>query len=158
MGVLGSYMSTEEELFDQIVSGEDESIAPENYQHLDIDKSWQLIHFLLCKNLENGEPPMGYVVPMRDENELDLGQTDARIFYITAQQAREAADYLNTLSDNDLKDMYDFEAMEKNGVYQISKGEKDTGWYEYIYSHLTEIRKFYAQAAEKGHAISFTVC
>lgn len=158
MGVLGSYMSTEEELFDQIVNDEDKGMDLEKFQHLDIDKSWQLIHFFLCKNIGNGEPPMGYVVPMRDENELDFGQSDTRIFYISAQQVREAADYLNTLSDDDLKNMYDFEAMEKNGVYPIYKGEKDTGWYEYIYSHLTEIRKFYNQAAEKGHAISFTVC
>lgn len=158
MGILGSYMSTEESLFEQTIRG-GEAIGMDKFQHLDIDKSWQLIHFLLCKSVENGEPPMGYVVPMRDENELDFGEdTDARIFYITAQQVREANDFLNSLSDNDLKEMYDFNEMQKNKVYPIDNDEEDSDLYDYIYFYLTAIRKFFNQATEKGHAISLTIC
>ena len=79
---------------------------------------------------------MGYVVPMREENELDFGEdTDGRVFYITAQQVREADEFLQSLSDDALRERYD-----------------------YIYSYLTKIREFYHQAAEKGHAISLTIC
>ena len=134
MGILGSYMSIEENLFEQSIRGE--AIGVEKFQQLDIDKSWEMIHFLMCRCKEKGEPPMGYVVPMREENELDFGEdTDGRVFYITAQQVREADEFLQSLSDDALRERYD-----------------------YIYSYLTKIREFYHQAAEKGHAISLTIC
>lgn len=157
MGILGSYMSIEENLFEQSIRGE--AIGVEKFQQLDIDKSWEMIHFLLCRCKENGEPPMGYVIPMRDENELDFGEdTDGRVFYITAQQVREADEFLQSLSDDALREMYDFKEMQKNGVYPIDSEEEASWLYDYIHSYLTKIREFYHQAAEKGHAISLTIC
>ena len=47
MGILGSYMSIEENLFEQAIRGEGEAIGVEKFQQLDIDKSWEMIHFLL---------------------------------------------------------------------------------------------------------------
>ena len=159
MGILGSYMSIEENLFEQAIRGEGEAIGVEKFQQLDIDKSWEMIHFLLCRCKENGEPPMGYVIPMRDENELDFGEdTDGRVFYITAQQVREADEFVQSLSDDALREMYDFKEMQKNGVYPIDSEEEASWLYDYIYSYLTKIREFYHQAAEKGHAISLTIC
>ena len=159
MGILGSYMSIEENLFEQAIRGEGEAIGVEKFQQLDIDKSWEMIHFLLCRCKENGEPPMGYVIPMRDENELDFGEdTDGRVFYITAQQVREADEFVQSLSDDALREMYDFKEMQKDGVYPIDHEEEASWLYDYIYSYLTKIREFYHQAAEKGHAISLTIC
>ena len=158
MGMLGSYTAIENSMLNQILNGEESDTGFEKCQYLDIDKSWQLIHFLLCKNTENGKPPMGYVVPMSDENELDFGYSDARIFYLTKQQVKEASDYLNSLSDDTLKNMYDFKEMQENGVYPIDKNEPDTGLYEYIYFYLTAVRKFFLQTAEKEYAIIFSVC
>lgn len=159
MGIVGSYMSIEENLFEQAIRGGGETIGVERFQQLDLDKSWEMIHFLLCRCKENGEPPMGYVVPMRDENELDFGEaTDGRVFYITAQQVREADDYLNSLSDDALREMFDFKEMQKNGVYPLYGKEDASEIYDYIYFFLTKIREFYHQAAEKGHAISLLIC
>ena len=45
MGILGSYMSIEENLFEQAIRGEGEAIGVEKFQQLDIDKSWEMIHF-----------------------------------------------------------------------------------------------------------------
>ena len=158
MGLLGSYTAIENSMLNQILNGEESDTGFEKCQYLDIDKSWQLIHLLLCKNTENGKPPMGYVVPMSDENELDFGYSDARIFYLTKQQVKEASDYLNSLSDDTLKNMYDFKEMQENGVYPIDKNEPDTGLDEYIYFYLAEVREFFQQTAEKEYAIIFSVC
>lgn len=158
MGILGYYMQIEDLLLEQIINGDDDilDVEPVQYQTLDIDKSWQAIHYLLCKNIENGNPPMGYVVPMRAENKLDC-ELDYGAFYITAQQVKEASDFLNALDDTTLKNMYNFKSMQENEVYPLYKNEEDTGFYEYLYFHVTELRKYFHQTAEKGYAIIFYI-
>ena len=158
MGILGYYNQIEDLLLSQIINGEYDILDfdSKQYQTLDIDKSWQAIHYLLCKNIENGLPPMGYVVPMRNENKLDC-ELDYGAFYITAQQVKEASDFLNSLDDTALKSMYDFKSMQENEVYPLYKNEEDPGFYEYLYFHLTELRKYFHQTAEKGYAIIFYI-
>lgn len=98
---------------------------------------------------------MGYVVPIRDDNELDC-ELDFEAFYITAQQVKEATNFLNSLDDNVLENIYDFKSMQENAVYPLhgNKNEMDTGFfYEYIYSYLIKLREYFNQTAEKGYAI-----
>nr|WP_296466470.1 YfbM family protein [uncultured Acetatifactor sp.] len=157
MGLIGIYIAIENFLLSQIINGEKSilEIDPTQCQPLDVDKSWQAIHYLLCKDIENGKPPMGYVVPIRDDNELDC-ELDFGAFYITAQQVKEATNFLNLLDDNVLENMYDFKSMQQNAVYPLhGKGnEMDTGgFYEYIYSYLIKLREYFNQTAEKGYAI-----
>lgn len=151
-------MQIEDLLLAQIINGENDilDVDPVQCQTLDIDKSWQAIHYLLCKNIEDGNPPMGYVVPMREENKLDCG-LEYGAFYITAQQVQEASDFLNALDGTALKNMYDFKFMQENGVYPLYKNEEDTGFYEYLYFHLAALKKYFHQAAEKGYAIIFYI-
>ena len=158
MGILGYYNQIEDLLLSQIINGEYDILDfdSKQYQTLDIDKSWQAIHYLLCKNIENGKPPMGYVVPMRNENKLDC-ELDYGVFYITAQQVKAASDFLNSLDDTALKSMYDFKSMQENEVYPLYKNEEDTGFYEYLYFHLTELKKYFHETAEKGYAIIFYI-
>ena len=54
--------------------------------------------------------------------------------YITAQQVKEATNFLNSLDDNVLENMYDFKSMQENAVYPLhgNENEKDSGFlYEY---------------------------
>lgn len=77
-------------------------------------------------------------------------------YYITAQQVREATNFLNSLDNNVLEKMYDFKSMQEKAVYPLqgNENEIDTGFfYEYIYSYLTKLREYFNQTAEKGHAI-----
>lgn len=157
MGMKGTYIAVEKFLLSQIINGEKSilEIDPMQYNPLDVDKSWQAIHYLLCKDVENGKPPMGYVVPIRDENELDC-ELEFEAFYITSQQVKEAANYLNSLDDNVLKSMYDFKSMQENAVYPLHRNENKIDarcLYEYIYSYLTKLKAYFNQTAEKGFAI-----
>lgn len=161
MGMVGNYVAVADLLLRQIINGDKDifEIDPTQHRLLDIDKSWQAIQYLLCKNVDGGEPPMGYVVPIRDENALDC-EFDFGAFYITAKQVKEAADYLYSLDDNTLMNMYDFKLMVENKIYPLhGKENEDEGaiFYEYIYSHLSELRKFFAFTAEEGYAIIFYV-
>ena len=98
---------------------------------------------------------MGYVAPIRDDNELDC-ELDFGAFYINAQQVKEATDFLNALDDKALRNMYDFKSMRENRVYPLdgNENEEDTEFfYEYIYSYLIKLREYFNQTAEKGYAI-----
>lgn len=157
MGMTGTYIAIENFLLSQIIKGEKSilEIDPTQCCPLDVDKSWRAIHYLLCKDIENGKPPMGYVVPIRDDNELDC-ELEFGAFYITEQQVKEAADFLNSLDDNVLENMYDFKAMQENAVYPFlgKENEMDAGFlHEYIYSYLIKLKEYFNQTAEKGYAI-----
>lgn len=149
--MIGSYIAVDNLLLNQIIKGDKciFDIDPTQYQSLDIDKSWQCIQHLLCKDVDGGESPMGYVVPIRDVNKLHCGN-DIEVFYITAQQVKEASDYLTSLDDNTLESMYDFRLMQENGIYPPHGNESESGfYYEYIYSYLIMLRKYFKQTAEK---------
>lgn len=159
MGMTGSYIAVENLLLSQIINSETSilDIDPAEYQSLEIDKSWQAIHYLLCGEIENGKPPMGYVVPVRDDNRLDC-ELEFEAFYITAQQVKEAAGFLDTLDDDALANLYDFASMQKNSVYPLHGSENETdaaSFYEYIASYLVKLRAYFHQTAEKGYGMIF---
>ena len=159
MGMVGTYIAVENLLLSQIINGDKDilEIDPAQCQTLNVDKSWRAIQYLLCNDVDGGEPPMGYVVPIRDENELDC-EFDFDAFYITAKQVKESSDYLNSLDDNTLVNMYDFELMEENKIYPLhGKGNEAGIVYEYIYSYLSKIKNFFELTAEKGYAIIFYI-
>lgn len=161
MGMVGTYIAVEELLLRQIINGNKDifDIDPTRHQPLNIDKSWGAIQYLLCKDVDGGEPPMSYVVPIRDENELDC-ELGFNVYYITAKQVKEAANYLKSLDDNTLLNMYDFKMMKENDIYPLygKENENEAGvFYEYIYSYLIEIKKFFELTAEEGYAIIFFI-
>lgn len=161
MGMKGNYVAFENSLLSQIINGDKDiyDIDFTQYPCLDVDKSWQAIQYLLCKDIEGGEPPGGYVVPIRDQNELK-SEFDFGIFYITAEQVQEASDYLNSLDDSTVLDMYDFERMKEHGIYPLCGNENvdEAGvFYEYIYSYLDKLKRYFEGMAEKEYAIVFYV-
>lgn len=70
MGMSGRYLVVTDELIESIKSGE---ISVHDCSvDLDIDKTWQMLQFTLTGNLAEGEPPLGYVVPMSGNNIWEL--------------------------------------------------------------------------------------
>lgn len=101
---------------------------------------------------------MGYVVPLRDDHELDC-ELDFEAFYITAQQVKDAANFLNALDDNTLENMYDFQSMKENAVYPLYGNETEADaefLYEYIDSYLIKLREYFNQTVKKD-TLSFCI-
>lgn len=161
VGMRGNYVAFENSLLNQIINGDKDifDIDTTQYPCLDIGESWQAIHYLLCKDNDDGKSHNSYVVPTREENELNCG-FDFGVFYITAKQVKKASDYLNTLDDNTLMNLYDFNLMIEKRIYPLfgneNANEADV-FYEYIYSHLANLQKYFERMAEKGYAIIFYV-
>ena len=87
--------------------------------------------------------------------ELDFGA-----FYLTASQVKEASYYLNALDDRTLMNMYDFKLMKEKRIYPLSGNENANdvdAFYEYIYSYLEKLKKYFEQMAEKGYSIIFYI-
>ena len=91
-----------------------------------------------------------------EENVIDC-ELDFGAFYITAQQVKEAYDYLQTLNDDSIKGMYHFKSMVEAELYPITQGEDESEFYEYIHLYLLELIEFYKEATQKGHAVIFYI-
>jgi len=161
MGMRGNYTAFENSLLIQIINDDKDffDIDPAQCPCLNVDKSWQAIQYLLCKKIDGGEPPNGYVVPIRDENKLNC-KFDFDAFYITAKQVKEASDYLGSLDNSTLMNMYDFKLMREKKIYPLCGNESDDEagmFYEYIYSNIDKLKRYFEQMAEKEYAIIFYV-
>ena len=158
MGMLGNYIAVGEDELKRIRSGEIDifDMNPEEHQTLDIDKSWQAVHYLLCGDIDDGEPPMGYVVPIRDENFIENGM-EFGAFFADAEQVREAVEYLDSLDEDKLKGMFDFGAMLADEVYPIMDESDEDGFFEYLRGYVRKIKEFYKETSERRGAVVFYV-
>ena len=113
MGIRGTYYTIDDDILAQLIEGhiDFENANPPVRHTLEIDKAYYLIQYLLCGCIEGGEPPMGYVVPIRDENVLPTPFCDCDMYFLRARQVQEASAFLDTLDIPTLKNRYDFAAM-----------------------------------------------
>lgn len=158
MGIRGTYYTIDDKILEQIIERriDFEDADPPVRHTLEIDKSYYLIQYLLCGCIEGGEPPMGYVVPVREENVLPAGFCDCDIYFLRARQVQEASAFLDTLDIPALKNRYDFAAVKDKEIYPVIGADTDAdGYFEYLSGYLEETRDFLQQASARGDAILF---
>lgn len=157
MGMSGCYFAIDDKLVQQIATGETEleNLNTNDYPGLDIDKSWQAIHYLLCEDIAEGEPPLGYVVPMTTDQSIDFGEFGA--FYLRAGQVEVALQAMAELDEVQLRLRYDFPAMVEDQVYPIVSDEDEDEFFAYMLEHFNEIRRFYSQTAAEGKGLIFYI-
>ncbi len=159
MGMLGHYTAVDNEIIRRLTEGqellEDLEIELENEDQLDIDKSWQGIHYLLCGSIDDGAPPLGYVVPMLDEQNIEFEPFGA--FYLHPAQVAEASQAISGLTEERAKELYAFDKMVEDAVYPIVEGEDGAAFFDYIWTYLREIKQFYTQASAEGKGLIFYI-
>ncbi|MBP1996540.1 YfbM family protein [Paenibacillus eucommiae] len=157
MGMIGNYIALDDIQIKQIADGEIEleQLDLTANETLDIDKSWQAIHYLLCGDICEGAPPLGYVVPMLDENMVDFAEYGA--FYLFCAQVEEAFHAVAKLSERDVVNLYRFEAMLEDGVYPIVSDEDGESFFEYLLANLRAIQSFYEKVAAKKQGVIFYI-
>ena len=127
---------------------EDNSPHPEG-RHLDIDKSWQAIQFLLTGDPWQGEPPLSNAVMGGMElGDDDVGYGPAR--YLEPEQVRELAGALEGISGDELWSRFDASAFVKAEIYPEGLTEDDK---EYILSYYRGLVQFVRLAANGGDAL-----
>jgi hypothetical protein len=161
MGMRGYYFAMDDNLVQQIAAGDIalKSLKIDDYPGLDIDRSWEAIHYLLCGDISDGEPPLGYVVPLTSDKGIDFGSFGA--FSLRAEQVAEALQAISELDEEQLRLRYDFPAMVKDEVYPldpdtVSDGDEDQ-LFAYMLQNFIEIRRFYGQTVAKGKGLIFYI-
>ncbi|WNS45406.1 YfbM family protein [Paenibacillus sp. MMS20-IR301] len=161
MGMYGYYFAMDDNLVQQIAAGDLalESLTIDDYPGLDIDRSWEAIHYLLCGDISDGAAPLGYIVPMMLDQGIEFGSIGA--FYLRAGQVGEALQAMSELNEEQLRLRYDFPAMVEDEVYPL---EPETGaeedqeeFFAYMLQHYKEIRRFFSQAAAEDKGLIFYI-
>ncbi|ANY69587.1 hypothetical protein BBD42_26200 [Paenibacillus sp. BIHB 4019] len=157
MGMIGIYLAVYNEQIEQIAQGEllMEEMAPDAFGKLDIDKAWQAIHYVLCEEIDNGSPPIGYVVPMLDDQALDFSEFGA--FYLNHKQVTEASIAISAISEAGFRERYSLAALVENAIYPVGSDEDEQEFFDYIYANFVEIGLFYSKAATEGKGIIFYI-
>ncbi len=158
MSMIGYYTAIDEDKLDELLSGDieiDELDVP-NDDILCIDKTWHAIMYTLCHSDGEIKPPMGYVVPIQEANALESSSAYGS-FYLTPDQVRIASEYLDSLDDEKIMSMYDFEGMLDNDIYPITSNDTADEFYDYIYQYLILLIKFFRHASAGNMAITFCI-
>ncbi|MCQ6562540.1 YfbM family protein [Paenibacillus mendelii] len=161
MGMRGYYFTMDDSLVQQIAAGDIalKSLKIDDYPGLDIDRSWEAIHYLICGDISDGESPLGYVVPLTSDKGIDFGSFGA--FSLRAEQVAEALQAMSELDEAQLRLRYDFPAMVKDEVYPLEpdtvSDEDEDEFFAYMLQHFNEIRRFYSQTVAEGKGLIFYI-
>lgn len=161
MGMRGYYFAMDDNLVQQIIAGDIalKSLKIDDYPGLDIDRSWEAIHYLLCGAISDGDAPLGYVVPLTSDKGIDFGSFGA--FSLRAEQVAEALQAISELDEAQLRLRYNFLTMVKEEVYplepDIVSDEDEDAFFAYMLQHFNEIRRFYNQTVAESKGLIFYI-
>jgi len=121
-----------------------------NERHLDLDKAWHIIHFLLAGEAWGGRQPLGNAICGGTElGDVDVGYGPAR--FLTPAQVREVASALSDVSSTELWSRFDATAASGAQIYPAGSWTKEDG--EYVEDHFEKLKEFYAAAAQNNEAV-----
>ncbi|MBA4494261.1 YfbM family protein [Paenactinomyces guangxiensis] len=115
---------------------------------LDIDKTWQGIHFLLTGEVGGGDPPLANALLGGTvfENASDY------IFasFLTSDEVKEVTEALRGISEKELKDRFNTEEMNELKLYPSFNNWIDDD-FDYLLGNYKDMVDYYKSAAEKGN-------
>ncbi len=138
----------------------DTSIIPQilhdnkNYPQLNIDKSWDGIHFLLTGKMIGDKfdqsNPLEWVMAGWGEWGLEVGYGASR--FVAPKEVTQLSHILSELKDDDLKKRFDPVKMNDIGIYPdgIWDEENILNW---LMDNFHQVKDFYIDAAKKGNAV-----
>lgn len=154
MSMCGSYLRVTDDQLTQILE-EPELILDvlfpeddaefESGRYLDIDKSWQMIHFLLTGDALGGDEPLCNAVMGGEEiGDVEVVYGPAR--FLLPDQVVETAAALESISEDELWNRFDAEAARKAEIYPQGWNGSDTDR-NYVLSHFKNLQTYFRNAA-----------
>ena len=160
MGMTGNYVLLPEETIQKIAEKKldffDITPPTEDNMSLDIDKSWQAIHFLLCGDLDDGEPPLGYVVPLIDAQFFD-SDFDFGSFYLFHSQIKKAFAKIKEIDKESFRRLYDFPLLLEESIYPLTPEESEEEFFQYLYQNFESIKGLFHRALESNSGLIFYI-
>jgi hypothetical protein len=116
--------------------------------HLDLEKSWHGIHFLLTGEVWEGALPLAFLVRGQDIGEIDVGYGPARGF--DATEVRAIAEALRPITPSVLRSRFDPRALGWKEIYPVHGRALGDDEREYLISHYEVLRTFVLETADLG--------
>jgi Domain of unknown function (DUF1877) len=146
---LAHFIADPEAIMDYLYP-EDDAKFP-NSDHLDIDKAWQIIHFLLTGSAWDGDAPLKNIVLGGTEiGDVDVGYGPAR--YLIPAEVSEAALALSSIAGDELWGRFDLKALQDNEIYP-SGWEGSDMEREYVIDHFQRLKAFLEEAHIDNQAV-----
>lgn len=153
MGMIGNYITASAELL-QAIRNEETSlhgIEPK----VDIDKSWQALHYILSGGEAEEASPLGAVVPLNGP--LYIGHySDAEVFALEPEQVKETADALEGIEESYMRERYQFRRMLDEGIYPLMDDDEPEEFFDYLYTYFLAVKEFYRKAsADQAYVVFY---
>lgn len=154
--MIQEFLSLSQSKFDELLNAPEMIFSwiegePGPDQHMDIDKAWQGIHFLLTGNPWSEEPPLGLVICGGIEFGEDVGYGPAR--YVLPEEVKAISESLAPLNEETLSKRYDPASMSAQQIYPEIWGQEDDDALGYLLSYFLEVKRLYTEAALAGNAV-----
>jgi hypothetical protein len=140
---------------EDVLAGDEDGLV----ETFDIEQSWDAVHFAVSPN--RAFPDQGeldeylvydWAITGADAVHagLSLGHGPAR--FLTPEQARDVAQALEGVNEQECKEAFDLEAMETAEVHPDVTHLGKKAW-SFVWDHVVRLREFYRRAASDGHAV-----
>lgn len=154
MSMCGSYLRVTNDQLEQVLNEPDlilDMLFPEDDtefeagRYLDIDKSWQIIHFLLTGDALDGDEPLCNAVMGGTEiGDVEVVYGPAR--FLLPEQVVEVATALTSISEDELWNRFDIEAARKAEIYPQGWTGSETDR-SYVLNHFKCLKTYFVDAA-----------
>lgn len=124
--------------------------------HVDLDKAWQPLHYLLTGTAWEGEEPACYLVRGGEELCEDEKSGYSSIRLLTPEAVRRFDDWLRGLTHDALRQRFDHDAMVALRIYSKPRGSKGPPArpdVEPLLEAFDDLRRFVADTAGTGDGI-----
>ncbi|MDP3724332.1 MAG: YfbM family protein [bacterium] len=129
-------------------------LEEKNDVQLDIDKSWDGIHFLLTGEIigekVDQSDPRTWIIFGWGEWGPEVGYGPSRV--VPPKEVAQLAKFLSTLNDEDLRKRFDPVKMNKLGLYPGGIWDEESVL-DWLMDHYHKVKDFYIDAAKKGNGV-----
>jgi len=125
---------------------------------LDLDKTWEGIHYLLTgANQLGGDEPLCYLARGGEEiGEVDVGYGPARA--LKSNQVKAFTEALAGISEEEFRERFNAEEVAQAGIYPPRLGERGERDLDYLAEYFVQLKPFVAATAESGSGLGVWLC
>lgn len=153
MGIIANYTSVTADELKKLQNMEVDTwdFLNNNENHIDIEKSWDVLKYILTGSSRITGNILDNIVPMSFKNivnDEDMGMGPA--VYIEPEIVKEMFQKLDNITEEEFKSRIDVDKMSKESIL--------SGWdfkdiFDYSYSYFKILKEFFKKSAENGNYI-----
>ena len=114
---------------------------------IDIDKTWQGIHYLFNDSAWEGKPPARWIIYGDAPLHKFMGDSDS-IYYLRPCQVFKVNKFLSNFSEEEIKKIYNNKNFRNADIYPGIWDNHDEEEFEYLLHFYRQLKTLYQKAAE----------